>query len=296
MTTGFRLARQNFEIVLVMCCEQYKLQIGLFLDQELSPEALADVSNHIQLCSACNDELKQLQELTSGISQTSETGTPSNLWASIDRGLDAQSGYPPRQKSVSDRLFRSRRWALAALFAVMAGLGLFGLNLMNSSAQASTINFGILLDSLSVDAPKAFGKFLSLYQARPGSPLDAKNFAPGLNFETPLTLPGGFRLDEIQLLQFGDHPGVAVSYTRGNDFLAAIFHAPVKRENFGTHKDYPCVVGKHHGHKVEVGPWKMVHLTDTTTCHCVLSQLDESVELPAIMAAVAPDSIPTIPH
>ena len=69
-----------------------------------------------------------------------------------------------------------------------------------------------------------------------------------------------------------------------------LFHRPVQKEDYGTHKDHACVVGKHRGHKVEVGQWRLVHLTDPTTCHCVLSRLDEQTELPAVMAAVAPDS------
>ncbi len=271
-----------------MCCEKRKHQIGHFLDDELSPEARAVVSDHLQACSACRQELADLQELASGISDSADVPVPSDLWDSIERRLDAESDGVVERHVTRHRFFRSRRWALAASVVFALGLGMMGLSLLNSPAEASSINFGVLLDALPLDARKAFQKFLTLYDARPGSPLDAREFAPSLSFDTPTTLPGGFRLDRVYLLEFGDRPGVAASYERDGEFLAAIFHAPVKEESFGTHKDYPCAVGKHHGHKVEVGSWRMVHLTDPTTCHCVLSQLDESSELPAIMAAVAP--------
>ena len=48
------------------------------------------------------------------------------------------------------------------------------------------------------------------------------------------------------------------------------------------------VIGHHRGHAVKVGDWKLVHLTDPSTCHCVLSRLDEATEIPAIMSAISP--------
>ena len=129
---------------------------------------------------------------------------------------------------------------------------------------------------------------LVLYDAEKCSPHQAKRYAPELNFDLPVGLPGGFRLETVYLLRFGDQPGVAATYGRSDEFLGVVFHAPVRQENFGMHKDYPCVIGKHRGHKVSVGEWRLVHLTDPTTCHCVLSRLNEYDELPPVMAAVAP--------
>jgi len=62
-------------------------------------------------------------------------------------------------------------------------------------------------------------------------------------------------------LLFGAHPGVAATYDRDGEFLGTVLHAAVQQEDFGTHRDYECVVGKHRGHKVEVGEWMLVHLT-----------------------------------
>jgi hypothetical protein len=83
---------------------------------------------------------------------------------------------------------------------------------------------------------------------------------------------------------------VAAEYLRDDgEFLGAVFHPPVQEEDHGSHKDHPAVIGKHRGRKVEVGEWSLVHLTDPTTCHCVLSRLDEVTELPSVMAAMAPE-------
>ncbi len=280
-----------------MCCEQHKHEIGRFLDDELTPDAHAKISEHLKTCSACSRELADIQELTSSISDSSRVTVPSNLWGSIKHRLDAATCEKPAKPPViRSPLVWSRRWAMAASLGFALAIGMFVLSLTNSPAQASAIDFGILLDALPLDAQKAFQKFLKLYDAQPGSPSDAKKFAPSLDFETPQTLPGGFALKSVYLLQFGNRPGVAATYGRDGEFLATIFHPPVEKESFGTHKDYPCAIGKHHGHKVEIGSWKMVHLTDPTTCHCVLSQLDETSELPAVMAAVAPRATTSHAH
>lgn len=271
-----------------MCCEQHKHQLGHYLDGELAPDVRAELADHLQTCSSCSRELASLRELTAGISDSRDAAVPTGLWASIEHRLDTGANRPTERAATGFRLLRSKRWALAASLLLVVGVGTFGLSLMNTSAKASTIDFGVLLDALPLDAQKAFQKFLALYDAQPTSPRDAKTFASSLDFDTPPTLPGGFHLTGVYTLDFGGRPGVAASYERNGDFLATIFHSPVARESFGSHKDYPCVVGKHHGHKVQVGSWKMVHLTDPSTCHCVLSQLDETSELPAIMTAIAP--------
>lgn len=272
-----------------MNCDDIRELLGPLLDGELASDAAAEVASHAQSCSDCGVELQRLRDLASSLSVGVGATVPDNLWTSIEQRLD--SAPRDRMGGVGpQRVFIHRkRWALAASVVVAIGVGLAGLTLTGRRAVASTVDFRVLLDGLSVDARKAFGKFLVLYDARPGSPREALRFAPSLDFATPEMLPGGFQLDGVYLLRFGDSPGIAASYQRGDEFLATIFHPPVGREDFGSHKDYPCVVGRHHGHKVEVGAWTMVHLTDATTCHCVLSQLDEQTELPAVMAAVAPN-------
>lgn len=279
-----------------MCCENTRQQLGRFLDDELAPDVRAEVSDHVQTCAACSLELERLRDLTSALFDRETVSVPGNLWDSIERRLDSQSDPAAVPHQARRWKFRRRPWVLAASVVLAVGLGLLGPRLVDTQARASTVNFGVLLDALPLDAQKAFRKFLAFYDAQEASPVDAERFAPSLDFATPPTLPGGFRLKSVYLLQFGDEPGIAASYERNGEFLATIFHAPVEQEDFGTHKDYPCVVGKHHGHKVEVGEWSLVHLTSPTTCHCVLSRLDEGTELPAVMAAVAPHTSASDPH
>ncbi len=272
-----------------MCCEKVRAQLGRLVDNELAPEARAEVEAHVRSCAVCELELESLRDLASALSDSGTVRVPNNLWASIERRLESQAGGAAVSHHARHWKLMRKPWALAASIVLAVGLGLLGLSLVDKPAKASTVNFGILLDALPLDAEKAFRKFLVLYDAKQASPLDARRYAPELNFALLEELPGGFHLQTVYKLRFGGHPGVAATYDRDGEFLATIFHAPVQQEDFGTHRDYECVIGRHRGHKVVVGEWKLLHVTGPSTCHCVLSRLDEQSELSPILAAVAPE-------
>lgn len=278
-----------------MECEQVQEQLGAHLDGELSADTRRNVDAHLCVCPKCAEELRSLQGLAEALAPKEAVAVPEGLWASIEERLDRDSKHITERASPETRwrLFRRPISAAASiLFAV--GIGLLAIALLHEAtptAEASTIDFGVLLSALPLDAQKALRRFLTRYDAREIPAYTAHARAPDLNFEVPDSLPGGFRRESVYLLRFGDAPGIAAEYYRDRgEFLAVLFHAPVQREDYGTHKDRPCVIGKHRGHTVEVGPWRLAHLTDPTTCHCVLSRLDLQRELPAVMAAVAPRS------
>ncbi len=271
-----------------MRCEEIRQQLGPYLDNELPSGVEALVSAHLEACKTCRLESAALNRLASQLERAPSVPVPDALWNSIEHRLDTESPRvvtPPPIEPV----WAGRRGPLALAAAVILAVGLGTMGLMSSESHAQpSVSFCVLLDALPLDAHKAFRKFLVLYDAKQVTPVEARRHAPELSFDTPTTLPGGFRLQGVYLLRFGERPGIAARYDRNGEFLAAIFHTPVRQEHHGTHKDLPCVVGQHRGHKVQVGDWKLVHLTDPTTCHCVLSRLDEQSELPSIMAVVAP--------
>jgi Putative zinc-finger len=272
-----------------MCCEQIERQLGRYVDQELPTSARIEIEAHLESCSSCRAELESLRTLVGAIAMPMPTEIPDSLWAGIEQRLvHTEPAYVPSRPVRRLRL-RSAPWAIAAGAALAVGLGMFGLPSLESTAHASTVDFGVLLDALPLNAQTAFRKFLVRYDAKPTTPIVAKRIAPGLTFDTPTELPGGFRLQSVHELRIGGSTGIAAAYDRDGEFLAVVFHAPVKRERFGSHQNYPCVIGKHCGHKVQVGQWKLVHLTDPTTCHCLLSRLDEQSEMPAVMQAIAPN-------
>ncbi len=290
-----------------MICEQMTEQLGLYLDGELPSAAQDDVEAHLLTCSSCQADLEALRDLAAELTTPSNVPVPETLWTAIEQRLDAelQTGASrdaqvaripaqaeasgSRKSAVRLLLFRRAPLGLAAAIVLAIGLSVFSPDWTDSTAQASSVDFSVLLNALPIDAQKAFRKFLAFYDAKEGTSLEAKRYAPDLNFELPETLPGGFHLEAVYLLRFGHLPGVAASYERDGEFLGVVFHRPVHKENLGPHKDYPCMVGQHEGHKVSVGEWKLVHLMDPTTCHCVLSRLDEQTELVGVMAAITPD-------
>ena len=269
--------------------ETAKPQQGLYLDRVLPPEDRAALDDHLAVCPQCAKELAEMTDVISALVPPAQSREPApkKLWAAIETRLDRIDRE--RRLWMPIRLLkRPPAMAASVLFVIVAGiLGLSGVG-GGAEAAAAPIDYGVLLDALPLDPGRAFARFLTRYGARRITPIQAKRYADGLNFELPEDLPCGFHLEEVFAMRFGGHPGIAARYARNGELLGAIFHPPVEREHFGTHKDYPCVIGRHRGHQVAVGDWKLVHLTDPTTCHCVLSRLDEATELPLVMDKLAP--------
>ena len=271
-----------------MCCEQIERQLGRYVDKELSAAERNEVDDHLESCSGCRAELSELRELVGGIPNPESASVPDSLWERIEHRLDQTERAVPPTLPMRRLRLQSVPWTIAAVVALAIGLGMFGLASIETTAHASTVDFGVLLDALPLDAPKAFRKFLIRYDAKPTTPIAAKRSASALNFDTPAVLPGGFKLKSVYEIRIGGTKGIAVSYDRDGEFLAAVFHAPMRHESFASRKDYPCIIGERCCHKVQVGEWKLVHATDPTTCHCLLSRLDEQGEMPAVMRAIAP--------
>ncbi len=275
-----------------MDCETAQPQLGRYLDKAMARGARAVIEAHPAKCPHCVEALAHMTETVSALVPQAGVTVPEQLWSSIEAQLDQADRH--RSRRLPWRIFQ-RPPALAAGVLFVIGAGVLAAFWVGGSSEASAapVDFSILLDALPLDADRAFQKFITRYGARQVSVMQAKKQSADLSFDLPETLPGGVDLKQVFVLKFGGHPGVAARYSRDGELLAAIFHPPVERENFGTHKDYACVIGQHRGHVVAVGDWKMVHLTDPTTCHCVLSQLDEATELPAVMQQLAPQSFGT---
>lgn len=274
-----------------MTCAEIKGNLGLYVDDEIPLIEAQRIRAHVAECDACRAEVASLRELAAAITDGPTPEVPASLWTGIDRRLSEH-----RPVSISPRPLKRTIpvMRVAAVIALVVGLG--GLAMFvrqgESTAQASTIDFGVILDALPIDPQKALSRFLTLYNAVEIAPSEARSFAPNLDFEVPAMLPGGFQRSNTYGLRFGSNPGVAARYEKPGELLVAIFHPTVHPEQFGTLKDYPCVVGDHHGHAVAVGDWRLVHVTDPVTCHCVLSRLDE-LELAPVLKAVAPRSKPS---
>lgn len=278
-----------------MDCQRIREQLGAYLDDEVPQDVRREVETHLSACPECTGELDALGRIPEILAPQEPVAVPDALWSAIEQRLDGDTQQETQRAPLTAKFHIFRRPMTAAASVLFAlGIGLVAIALLHETtptASASTVDFSVLLDALPLDAQKALRKFLTLYDAKEIQPYTAHNRAPDLDFEVPETLPGGFRREAVYALRFGGAPGIAAEYYRDDgEFLAALFHPPVQQEDFGTHKDRPCVIGQHRGHTVEVGPWRLVHLTDPTTCHCVLSRLDLEYEVPAVMDALAPRS------
>ncbi|MGE0481847.1 MAG: zf-HC2 domain-containing protein [Phycisphaerae bacterium] len=286
-------------------CALGRDRLGLFLDGELPPAARAEIAEHAASCPDCARELYELQTFAARLADEAlPAAAPSTdaVWTAISQQLAANARGGAAGRRNSRRSSAVRRWRSALGLAAAVVLALSALWLANrasldgaADAQAA-VDYGTLLNGVALDPGAAFGRFVRQYHGRATSPRALRFHAPRLRFAVPAELPGGFRLESAYALRIGDEPAAAASYRSGGEFLAAIFHRPVLPEDYGTHKDHPCVVGAHRGHRVQVGDWRLVHLTDATTCHCVLSRLDEQHELPAVLAALAPDFTESVEH
>jgi hypothetical protein len=275
-----------------MDCKTAQEWLGALLDGELSDQERLLLEKHLQACSSCDAEREQLQAMVHHLQtcdRHANVNAPTQLWSSIEKELDR----PARELGRAERMFRLFRKpiAAAASLALVLGLGILFAAWVTESArpaQAAGVDYSILLNNLSGDVNAAFERFIQYYKAQPIDVADAQRAAPALSFSLPPELPGGYRLEQVYRLRFGTAPGVAAQYRRGDEPLMIFFHPPVDKERLGVHREQPCLVGHTHGHKVEVGAWRLVHFTDQTTCHCLLSTLNVESELPAVFAAVAP--------
>lgn len=278
-----------------MSCDACQQDMDRFLDGELEASELDRFESHLRACDHCRRAVAQLQALTAPLATSDSPAPPPEVWSAIECRLDESAG---RAALRTGRFGKPNggRWAVAASFAILVGVGVLSLSVSDSPVKASAIDFRILLDALPLDPHEAFRRFLRANGANEASPEEAVAYGRSLDFAAPPTLPGGFTLTATYTLRFGEARGVAASYDRDGEFLAAIFHPPVHAEDYGTHRDLPCAIGQHRGHKVVVGAWKMVHLTTPSTCHCVLSRIDDDAALSAVMLAVSPDAAKSVPH
>lgn len=273
-----------------MDCDATRKEMGAYLDGELPAEHAAGLQRHLEACSACADELKEWRAVIGQVEaeRRSDLRPPPELWQAIETKLN--SGSKPHRVLKFVKFLR-RPLAAAASLAFLLGSGVFVAVWLNEGAQvaqASAIDYGILMDGVASDVEGAFRRFLTHYGAKRIEPAAAPRSAPHLRFALPAELDGGFQLQDSYELRFGNSPGIAARYLRGQEPLFVFFHPPVDQERLGVHRESHCEVAGRSGYCIESGAWRLIHFTDPTTCHCVLSRLTSEADLYSVMAAVSP--------
>jgi hypothetical protein len=278
-----------------MECREAQERIGAYLDGELPQDVADDLRRHVAGCDACARALQKQEELIRALVAVDPAGgisAPPNLWQAVEARLDSPADAPRRETHRLISFFR-KPLAIAASIAVFLGVGTFTVLMLTESAQvaeATQVDYTVLLDGLSGRVDAAIERFLAYYDAQPIPASEAHAAAPALSFAVPPRLPGDFVLRQAYRVRFGEAPGVAAVYERGEEPLVVFFHPTVDGEKCGTYRQRPCIIGERHGHQVQVGDWRLLHFMDPTTCHCVLTKLGPgSRDLSEIVHIVAPD-------
>jgi mycothiol system anti-sigma-R factor len=274
-----------------MGCQDARERMGARLDDELSAVAQAELEEHLRSCAGCAEEFEAEQSVVETLHRAAggdEVNAPPTLWASIAGRLDEAERVrlPARLAGMLHRPM-----ALAASLAIVIGVGVFLAILLSPGAdtvEATVVDYSVLLDGLGANAEEAVQRFLGHYGAVEVDPGKAQDTAPTLRFAVPAELPGGYRREHVYRLRFGTSPGVAACYHRGSEPLVVFFHPPMTGTRLGVHRESDCPVAGREGHRIDVGPWRLIHFTDPTTCHCLLSRLDREEDVFAVMGGIAP--------
>ena len=283
-----------------MDCACAREKLGWYVDGELPAGEVYALQEHLRDCRECTAELHRLEALVRRLEMAagpSGVQAPPNLWAGIEARLrppaaqTAHRPHPSRRRGWPARFWR-RPIAAAASLGLLIGGGVTVAFLAHESAQkaqAAGIDYSVLLDGVAQDADAAVDRFLRHYSAERITPEAASAAAPGLSFRLPQELPGGYQREAVYRVQFGTAAGVVARYRRANEPLVVFFHTPIGQTRLGIHRESECHVAGREGQRVEVGPWQLVHFTDPSTCHCLLSKISDEAGQSAILAAIAPE-------
>lgn len=121
-------------------CERYEDQVSAYVDDELTPEARAEIESHVAACGSCATLVADLRRLGSEARAMPLLAPSRDLWPAIEARIEApviplaevearSEGPMVRQADVEPRRARTRqlspRWlaaAAAALVAVSSGV------------------------------------------------------------------------------------------------------------------------------------------------------------------------------
>ncbi len=185
------------------------------------------------------------------------------------------------------RFFR-RPLALAASLALFLAAGVLFTTVLDRSAPvavAATIDYSVLMDRVAINARAAIDRFLAHYRAEPIRRAAAHTEAPHLSFDLPEELPSGHLFMQAYRFKLGESNAIAATYERDGTPLFLIFHPA--RDNMKGPTGTACRIGDLRAGQIEAGPWSLVHVMDDTTCHCVLSTLNNA-DLEPVVLAIAP--------
>ena len=137
-----------------MNCQKVQNLLSAYVDEELSLDSQAQVSQHLKTCSACADEVASFQSLSRATAELSPPELPATVWRNVEAQLDAETAVTLGQPEKPVRAAAFRWASIAALLLVAVTLGIVAYHSWD----------GHVHHELAAD----FSEYLDVFQERPG--------------------------------------------------------------------------------------------------------------------------------
>ncbi|MCH8805005.1 MAG: zf-HC2 domain-containing protein [Planctomycetes bacterium] len=261
-----------------MNCEKLRAQLGEYHDGELSSEAVRRLDTHLAECGGCREALESIRALATRVEGWEAVAPPANLWQAIANRLDRRVAAHARSGPLAWRPL-----ATAAAVLLVVGLGwLFVGGPGTSTATAHEFDFTPLLNNVGDDLGIGLRALIERYGGR-STTLDEAAKTMRVRVHPPEELPGEMRLRSMHMVNMGDHESLTFHFAGPRDQMLVMQCPPGMRKQYGGRECLPCTVGARPGQVVREGPWRLVHVESENVCICVVSRLDESTELAAVL-------------
>ena len=205
-------------------CHRIRPLLSPRLDRELTEETERQVSTHLAACSACHDELRQIEHGRQLVTLLPDAVPPPSLRRELLQRV-AQKTSAPRPQLV----WRRPAFALATVAVLLLGTaGAWQLSIMRSdepraSSAGVTVGNPLHLERLTnaVGAPREFQALAAQYQLREVNVEEALTRA-SFKVLCPLQAEPGETLDERHLTELRACPLVHLSSLRGEHRIVVL--------------------------------------------------------------------------
>jgi hypothetical protein len=232
-----------------MNCESARAQLSAYFDQEMEPDAAADLRAHLARCASCADRLAEFAELSALASDIGDLKVPQRVWTEIEASLSGRGQSSPINAK-QPLSWEPSKVALAAMVLVGVSLALAGYwtwRSLDPHVQMAAI-FDQYLGEFREHPQQAQEVLRVRYAGRPLNLQVANSgtFVPN----APQELPAGFaRVETYEL----DMPCCKCTQTiyrnSAGDILALFEHTDDQRAWFG---DRPVIDAQCHGQQTSL--------------------------------------------
>ncbi|MGH7493512.1 MAG: anti-sigma factor family protein [bacterium] len=219
---------------LISCLHHRRLHrsLVLYADNELPPNELAGMHQHVEYCAACRQRLADLRAcrelLQAG--KTSPFIPTEQLWQRISRKTSTSS---PRRLKLGEVFpsFKRRhlRWIAAAAMVIVLAVAIWKdthdarLTFPDSAiSPATAIDYGMFLDDLHREVPN--GSFYKRYPAQLVKHAEAQQ-AIAFPLAPIAALPDSFRLDSVRVLECNGKKCIQFTCTKAGKVINIFQHA-----------------------------------------------------------------------